>query len=181
MTNPAIGRVRTATNWSVILSVLMIVAGIVGIILPVALGLAVTVLIGWLLLASGILHLIFAWSAGRASGVIWELLVGLVYIAIGIYVLMHPVVGLASLTVGLGVYLFVEATLEFIQSFQLRAVPGAGWLVFDGIISLIIALMIWATWPWNIGWVLGTLVGVSMFVRGISRLALSLAVRRAAA
>lgn len=159
--------------------ILMIIAGILGIILPSVVGLAVTILIGWLLIASGILHLIYAWSAGLATAVIWEVLVGLVYVAIGCYVLVRPIVGLAGLTLGLGAYLFIEAILEFIQSFQLRTVPGAGWLVFDGIISLIIALLIWATWPSSIGWVLGTLVGVSMFVRGISRLALSMAVRRA--
>jgi uncharacterized membrane protein HdeD (DUF308 family) len=159
----------------------MIAVGILGVILPSVVGLAVAVLIGWLLIVSGILHLIFAWSAGRATAVIWEVLVGLVYLAIGFYILARPVVGLAGVTLGLGAYLFAEAILEFIQWLQLRTLPGGGWLLFDGIISLIIALMIWATWPSNIGWVLGTLVGVTMFVRGISRLAISLAVRRAVA
>lgn len=181
MTDAARGYVRSATSWSIVLSLLMIAAGILGIILPSAVGIAVTILIAWLLIASGILHLVFAWSAGRASSVIWEVLVGLVYLAIGLYVLARPVAGLAGLTLGLGAYLFVEAILEFIQSFQLRAVPGAGWFVFDGIISLIIAFMIWATWPSSVGWVLGTLVGVTMFVRGVSRLAISLALRRAIA
>ena len=180
MTTPARGYVRSATRWSIVLATLMIVAGILGIILPSAVGIAVTILIAWLLIASGILHIIYAWSAGRPQAVIWELLVGLVYLAIGLYVLARPVMGLAGLTLALGAYLFVEAILEFIQSFRLRMIPGAGWFLFDGVISLIIALMIWATWPSSIGWVLGTLVGVTMFVRGISRLAISLALLRAA-
>jgi len=91
---------------------------------------------------------------------------------------MNPLVGLASLTLALAVYLFVEGVLEFILSFRLRPLPGSGWLLFDGIITLILAIMIWKTWPSSSEWVIGTLVGISMLFSGISRLMLSLAARR---
>jgi len=68
--------------------------------------------------------------------------------------------------------------LEFILSFRLRPLPGSGWLLFDGIITLILAIMIWKTWPSSSEWVIGTLVGISMLFSGISRLMLSLAARR---
>jgi len=91
---------------------------------------------------------------------------------------MNPLVGLASLTLALAVYLSVEGVLEFILSFRLRPLPGSGWLLFDGIITLILAIMIWKTWPSSSEWVIGTLVGISMLFSGISRLMLSLAARR---
>jgi uncharacterized membrane protein HdeD (DUF308 family) len=59
----------------------------------------------------------------------------------------NPVAGLASLTIALAIYLFLEAVLEFVLGFKLRPLPGSGWLLFDGIITLILAVMIWRTWP----------------------------------
>jgi uncharacterized membrane protein HdeD (DUF308 family) len=156
----------------------MIVAGVFAIGVPMVAGVAVTVVVGWLLILSGVLHLAFAWRTGRAGGVLWELLLGVAYGAIGFYVLANPVAGLASLTFAVAVYLFVEGILEFILSFQLRPAPGAGWLLVDGIITLVLAVMIWTTWPSSAAWVVGTLVGISMLFSGITRLMLSLAVRR---
>jgi len=92
---------------------------------------------------------------------------------------MHPVTGLESLTLALAIYLFVEAILEFVLGFTLRPLPGSGWLLFDGIITLILAVMIWRTFPSSTGWVIGTLVGISMLFSGTSRLMLSLAARSA--
>jgi uncharacterized membrane protein HdeD (DUF308 family) len=99
------------------------------------------------------------------------------YIGIGVYILMNPVAGLASLTLWLAIYLFFEAVLEFAMGLKLRPHPGSGWLLFDGIVTLILAVLIWRTWPSNTEWVLGTLVGISMLFSGMSRLMLSLAAR----
>jgi Short repeat of unknown function (DUF308)/Protein of unknown function (DUF2630) len=109
-----------AITWSVALSVLMIVAGLLAIGLPVVAGIAVTAVVGWLLIFSGALHLAFVWRASRAGAVVWKILVGLVYGAIGFYLLARPAAGLASLTFAVAIYLFVEGVLEFILSFQLR-------------------------------------------------------------
>ncbi|HXX19442.1 MAG TPA: DUF308 domain-containing protein, partial [Candidatus Acidoferrum sp.] len=112
-----------------------------------------------------------------AGGLIWEVLVAILYGFIGVYLLMHPVRGLESLTLALAIYLLFEAILEFVLGLTLRPLPGSGWLFLDGIITLILAVMIWRTWPSNTGWAIGTLVGISMIFSGTSRLALSLAAR----
>ncbi|HJZ73990.1 MAG TPA: DUF308 domain-containing protein [Vicinamibacterales bacterium] len=178
MANELTSDVRRATTWSIAISVLMIAAGVLAIALPSSAGIAVTALVGWLLVFSGVLHLAFAWRGGRAGAVVWEILLGLAYGIVGFYVLANPVAGLASLTFAVAVYLFVEGVLEFAASFQLRPAPGAGWLLVDGIITLVLAIMIWSTWPSSAAWVVGTLIGISMFFSGITRLMLSLAVRR---
>lgn len=170
--------VKKALGWSIALSILMILAGCLAIAIPVAAGIAINLLVAWLLIFSGGAHLVFAWHTRSSGGLVWELLLGVVYIFVGGYLLMNPLVGLASLTLALAVYLFVEGVLEFILSFRLRPLPGSGWLLFDGIITLILAIMIWKTWPSSSEWVIGTLVGISMLFSGISRLMLSLAARR---
>jgi len=93
-------------------------------------------------------------------------------------VLINPVAGLASLTLALAVYLLFEAVLELVLSFRLRPLPGSGWLLLDGIVTLILAILIWRSWPSSSAWAIGTLVGISMLFSGIARLMLSVAARR---
>ena len=124
MANSITGDIHKATTWSIVLSVLMIAAGVLAIFSPAIAGVAVTVFFGWLLIFSGILHLAFAWQAGRAGAVVWEILVGMLYGGIGFYLLARPVAGLESLTLALAIYLVMEGVLEFILSFQLRPVAG---------------------------------------------------------
>ena len=181
MANSMTGDIHKATTWSIVLSVLMIAAGVLAIASPAIAGVAVTVFFGWLLIFSGILHLAYAWQAGRAGAVVWEILVGILYGGIGVYLLARPVAGLASLTLVLAIYLVTEGVLEFVLSFQLRPLPGSGWLLFDGIVTLVLAAMIGSAWPISSVWAVGTLVGVSMFSSGITRLMLSVAVRQAVA
>ncbi|HUJ32500.1 MAG TPA: DUF308 domain-containing protein [Candidatus Acidoferrum sp.] len=173
--------VKKAVGWSIGLSILLIVAGLLAIAVPQAAGIAVNLLVAWLLIFSGCVHLVFSWYTRTTGGFLWELLVGILYLFIGVYLIMHPVAGLASLTLALAIYLFFEAALEFALGIKLRPLPGSGWLFFDGIITLILAVMIWRTWPSSTEWVIGTLVGISMLFSGTCRLMLSLAARSVAA
>lgn len=169
---------RQSLNWSIAFSILMILAGILAIAMPPAAGLAVSLVVAWLLLFSGAMHLVFAWHTRTAGGAVWEVLLGLVYGFIGVYMLAQPVAGLATLTLALAIYLFLEAVLEFTLFSILRRRRGASWLLFDGVVTLILAVLIWRTWPSSAEWVIGTLVGISMLFSGASRLMLSLSARQ---
>jgi len=156
----------------------MILGGVLAIVIPPAAGVAVLVVVAWLLMISGAAHLVFAWHTRTAGGIVWELLLGVLYIFVGAYAFLNPVAGLASLTLVLAIYLFMEAALELILSFTLRPLPGSKWLLLDGIITLVLAILIWRSWPSSTEWVIGTLVGISMLFSGAARLSLSLAARR---
>jgi len=179
MSTTSLGTIaRESIGWSIGLSILMLLAGILAIVIPPAAGIAVLIVVAWLLTFSGAAHLVFAWHTRSTGGFIWELLLGILYIWVGVYALLHPVAGLASLTLVLAIYLFAEGVLELILSFRLRPMPGSNWLLFDGVITLILAILIWRTWPSSTEWVIGTLVGISMLFSGAARLSLSLAARR---
>ena len=165
-------------GWSIFLSILMIIAGLLAIFIPAISGVGVTIFIGWLLIFSSFTHFAYAWKIHVTSRRLWEILLGIVYLFAGIYLIMHPVAGLASLTLILAIYLFVEGILELILGFHLRPAPGWIWTVFNGIVTLILAIMIWRTWPASTVWAIGTLVGISMLFSGWSRLMLSLAAKR---
>lgn len=139
--------VKESLGWSIGLSVLVILAGILAIVVPPVAGIAVALLVACLLIFSGAVHLAFAWYTRTTGGFVWELLLGILYILGGAYLLFHPMAGLASLTLAMAIYLFGKGILEFLLALRLRPMPGAGWLLFDGIITMVLALMIWRTWP----------------------------------
>ena len=172
------GLVPKAINWSIALSVLLIIAGFFAVCVPALSGVAITLIFGWLMVISGITHFIFAFKTHTTGVIVWEILIGIIYLITGFYLILHPVAALFALTLILACYLFFEAIFEFVQYFQIRPRHGAGWLIVDGIITLILAIMSWRSWPASSVWVIGTLVGISMIFSGFSRLMLSLAAKR---
>lgn len=169
---------KRSIGWSIAIAILMIFAGIVGIAVPGMAGLAITTVFGWLLFFSAIMHLVYAFHARGTKAVLLEILLAIVYGWIGIYLLMHPLVGLVSLTLVLGVYLLIEGILEIVEAVRLRPHPGWGWIFFDGVLTLILGAIVWRSWPFSSAWAIGTLVGISMLFSGITRLMLSFAARR---
>lgn len=168
---------RHFTGWSIAVSLLMILAGVLAIGVPIAAGVAVNIVVAWLLVFAGVAHLVFGWHLRGVGGMIWQVLLGILYIGVGVYLLAHPVAGLATLTLALAIYLFLEGVLELILAFQIRARQARGWLALDGVVTLILGFMIWRTWPASTEWAIGTLVGISMIFSGSARLMLSMAAR----
>ena len=169
---------RQASGWSIVWGVLLIVFGIVAIGSPLLAAVAVNALIAWLIIFAGAVHVAVAFHAHGAGSLIWKLLVGLAYIFIGGYLLWHPLRGVASLTLLLASLFFIEGVLDVVLYFKLRPGRGAGWVLFDGLVTLLLALFIGFHWPSSSAWAIGTLVGVSMIMSGVTRVMMSLAVRR---
>lgn len=159
---------------------LLIVFGMLAIGLPFLAAIAVNVFIAWLIIFAGIVHLMVAFHAHRAGSLIWKLLVGLAYLAFGIYLVWHPVLGVLTLTLVVASLFLIEGVLEIALFFRMRATPGAGWVLFDGIVTLFLSGLIYARWPSDSLWAIGVLVGVSMIISGVTRLMLSFTVRRVA-
>jgi uncharacterized membrane protein HdeD (DUF308 family) len=178
--NP-VAAARHASSWSIVWGVLLILCGMLAIALPFYAALAVEILVGWLLIFAGVLHVIIAFHTHTAGSVIWRLLIGLAYGFVGAYILWRPIVGVTALTLVVAVLFLLEAVLEIILFFQLRPMHGAGWVLFDGIITLLLGLLIYLHWPSSTLWAIGILVGVSMIFSGVTRIALSSAARAALA
>jgi uncharacterized membrane protein HdeD (DUF308 family) len=170
--------VRHAFGWSIALAILMILAGMIAIVVPIVSGIAATLVVGWFFTMAGVLHFLFAWKLHTASGVFWELLLGFLYLFSGIYLIIHPLAGLLSLTLFLAAYFLFKGVVQIMHFFQMQPRHGSWWLLFDGIISLVLAVMIWRSWPASSVWAVGTLVGISLLFTGFSRLMLVLTAKR---
>jgi uncharacterized membrane protein HdeD (DUF308 family) len=173
--------VRQASTLSIAWGVLLVIFGMVAIGSPFLAAVAVNVFIAWLIILAGVVHVMLAFRAHEAGSKIWKLLVGLAYVVFGGYLIMHPVMGVASLTLILASLFLIEGILDIILFFQIRSLGGSGWVLGDGIITLLLGLMIYLRWPSSSAWAIGTLVGVSMIISGVTRVMMSLAVRKAAA
>ena len=170
--------VRHASTWSIIWGILLIVFGVLAIGAPFLAAVAVGVLIAWLIILAGVVHLILAFHVHRAGSMIWKLLVGLAYLFFGIYLLTHPALAVASLTLVLASLFLIEGILDIILFFKMRSMRGSGWVLGDGIITLLLGLLIYLQWPSSSMWTIGTLVGVSMIISGVTRVMFALAVRK---
>ncbi|MDE1156296.1 MAG: DUF308 domain-containing protein [Acidobacteriaceae bacterium] len=169
---------RESVNWSIGLSVLMILVGAVALAVPFAAGIALTSIIAWVLMILGVVHFWFAWHTRGAGAHIWEGIVAALYLFAGFFLFTHPLVGLVTITLLLGSYLMIKGVAELIGGLGARGVPGRGWLLLDGVVSLILSAVIWFHLLSAAIWVIGTLIGFSILFSGISRLQLSLAAKR---
>ena len=110
---------------------------------------------------------------------IWKALVGIAYLCFGAYLLVHPVLAVATLTLVLASLFVLEGILDIVLYVKMRPIHGSSWMLVDGIVSLLLGAMIYLQWPSSSGWAIGTLVGISLIFSGVARVMMSLAVRKA--
>jgi uncharacterized membrane protein HdeD (DUF308 family) len=178
--NNPVDIVRQASTLSIVWGVLLIVLGMVALGSPFLAAVAVNAAVAWLIVLAGAVHVMLAFRVHGAGSVIWKLLVGVAYICFGGYVILHPLLGVVSLTLLLASLFLIEGILNVVLFFKMRSLGGSSWLLVDGIITLVLGLMIYMQWPSSSAWAIGTLVGVSMIISGVARVMMSLGVRKAA-
>lgn len=160
------------------LAVSFIVLGTLAIVAPLVAGLAVTTLVGWLLVVGGLMHAANAFRTDSITRAVWQTMLGLFYVIAGLYFLAHPLIALGTLTIALACVLFFEAVMDGIAWFATRREDGAGWLLVNTLATAFLSVLIWLHWPSVSVWAIGTLVGLKLLVSGISRLMLVAAARR---
>ncbi len=157
-------------HWGTATGILLIVAGLFAFFLPLIAGIAITAVLGWILLFAALARLAYTWSTRSHGGVVWQTIVGLLYLAVAFYLILHPARALLTLTLLLAIYFVVEGIFELITYAGLRKLHRAGWFLWDGLITLLLGVLIWAQWPVSSVWAIGVLVGVSLVSSGVARL-----------
>jgi uncharacterized membrane protein HdeD (DUF308 family) len=137
---------------------------------PMATAAITTVLLGWALIFVGLAQFVFALYSQTIGNFFLKLLLSLVYGICGIALAFFPIAGVAALTGVLGTLLLIQAGLLAATALQLRPVDGWGWFLLDAATNLLLGILILAKWPSSSVWAIGTLVGVSVLMSGISRI-----------
>jgi uncharacterized membrane protein HdeD (DUF308 family) len=147
--------------------VVIAVLGVLAILAPLVTGVALSILLGALLVVGGLVHVAHAFRAGGWTGSLWQVALGVLYTVAGISLLANPVVGLATLTLLLIVYFAIEGIVEVVGGLLTRSDPRWGWVVASGVVSLLLAALLWAGFPSTAAWAIGLLVGIQLLSTGL--------------
>jgi len=167
---PASGAV---TLWGV----LTIILGVFAMGSPLITGLALAVLIGISMIVAGLAQTIYAFQAGSIGRGILRLLFGGITVLAGIAIIGQPGMALATLTLFLAIYFIVDGLTTLFASTAVAGGQGKGWVIFNGIVTLILGIIIWRGWPVSGAWAIGILLGVRLIFSGMTMLALGSVVR----
>jgi len=172
MADVATPDVRKAGGWVIVWGVLLIVAGVLAVLSPPMAALAADLLLGWLFVFAGIVQIVYAFQQRGHDGFGLKVLSGMLTLLLGIFLLIRPMAGIASIALLIGAFLLASGVSSVMLAFKLKPKAGWGWVLFDGLLSIVIALLIASGWPQSsIGFV-GILVGIVMIYGGVWRIVL---------
>jgi uncharacterized membrane protein HdeD (DUF308 family) len=170
--------VRHYSLWYLVQGVLMVVIGVLALIYPWIASVAIVRLLGWFLIASGILQGIGLIGARQAPHFWLELISAVLAIVIGLLLLRHTDAGLLFFSVLFLVYFMIEGIVKVIFALSIRPFPNWGWVLASGLIGILLAFYLWANLTTISDWMLGVLFGVLLIVEGAALSSLAWRVRR---
>uniref|UniRef100_B8HLT7 HdeD family acid-resistance protein n=1 Tax=Cyanothece sp. (strain PCC 7425 / ATCC 29141) TaxID=395961 RepID=B8HLT7_CYAP4 len=156
------------------MGVVLILLGLAAVVVPVVSTIVAETWIAVILIMAGSTKLIYAFQTREQGGFVWKLLLSILYLATAIMLFIYPLTSIITLTLLLGSYLLTEGVFELILAFRLRPQPNWTWVLSNGFVTLLLGGLILFQWPFNAPWLIGTLVGASVFMTGLSRVMLAL-------
>ena len=167
-------KVGSSVKW---MGWLSIIFGILAIAMPWVAGQSILLMVGALVMAAGVLRMIWAFKAGSLGKGILVFLIGVLTLLAGIAVIAHPVMSSAILTVMLAVYFFVDGFSELMAAFSLK--EGKGWLIFDAVVTILLGIMIFTGFPLAGTVAIGVFLGIKLLFGGVTMLTVRSAVKNA--
>ena len=177
MSDPLAQAARQGGGSVAIFGVVTIILGLIAMGAPLMAGKWVAIMVGLLLVAAGIARVIWAFRAESLGRGALKLLLGGLTLLAGLMVLANPLFGLGMLTLMLAGYFIVDGIFEIMGAFQVKPAKGWGFLLFGGLVSLALGIMIWRQFPVSGAWAVGILVGVKLLFAGLSMVFVGSAVR----
>ena len=167
-------------HWRLFLAqgIVLIVLGLLAVALPNIATLAIEILVGWLFFVGGIFRAVSVWQSRRLPGFGWALLSAVLAVVLGLVLILQPLAGVLTLTMVLIAIFIVEGIAGIVVAIEFRQhLRSWGWVLFSGLIDLLLAWLIWQGWPSSAGWAIGLLVGINMLFFGLSLVMTALAAR----
>jgi uncharacterized membrane protein HdeD (DUF308 family) len=168
--------IRHKWGWLLVLGISMVLLGTIALFITPAATLGTVLVLGWLLVFSGIVEAIQAFRVRRWGGIFLHLIGGVLGVLVGLLVVTHPVAGALAWTLLFASFFTVIGMFRLVASIRLKF-PNWGWAAFDGAITLLLGVLLWIDWPGSGIWFLGFAVGISLLLRGWSYVMFAIAVR----
>jgi uncharacterized membrane protein HdeD (DUF308 family) len=169
-------------HWKAFLieGILLVVLGLAAMIVPPLASLAVTIFLGWMFLISGVAGLALTFWARGMPGFWWSLISAALAVLAGGILLARPVQGVLTLTIVVGAYFLAEGVASIMYALEHRRELSErwSWMLFAGILDILIAGMIITGLPGSAEWAVGLLVGINLLFGGASLIGMALAARK---
>ncbi len=172
---------RKAGIWVTVWGVFLIIIGIVAIMQPAVAALSFSLLLAWIFVFAGVVEGVYAFHQRAESGFMWKLLAAVATLALGVIMLTNPIASIATLALVIGAFIFASGISSVMLGLSLKGQAGSGWVLFDGALSIVLAVLIAMGWPQNSIAFIGILVGICLISGGMWRIMLGRALRAGAA
>jgi uncharacterized membrane protein HdeD (DUF308 family) len=176
----ATGLDSLSPGWSLALGILLILAGVLALVHPVMAALAAAIYVGWFAIIAGVIAIVVAIRTRSEPNFGWRIAVGILYLLLGFLLVSNPVAGAATLALFVGALMACSGVVEIMLAMRRRPRAGWGWLLANGILSLLLAVMIVIGWPMESLVLIGYLVGFQIIFCGIARVALAMSAKKTA-
>jgi uncharacterized membrane protein HdeD (DUF308 family) len=180
VTSGLLDGIKKNARLAVIMGIIMVICGVLAVGSPFAAGVYVTIFVGVMLAFGGIAQCFLAFQAGAFGKGLLIFVVGALTAAAGFYIFNQPLEGLATITLFLTAYFIVTGIFELVSAFQIRPAEGWGMMLFNGIVTLLLGIMIWSEFPLSGAWAVGVLFGIKLIFSGWSLIFIGRSVRGAA-
>src|SRR6516164_5266496 len=158
--------VKRYALWYLIEGVLLVVARILAIIYPVIASAAVVVLLGWLLIISGVLQGLSLIGARHVPHFWLQLVSVLLAVLVGLLLLRDPAQGMLTIALLLIVFFMIEGVSKVVFALTIRPFLNWGWVLASGLVGIVLALILWVNLPVAAVWLIGLLLGVNLISVG---------------
>ena len=158
--------IKRHSLWYMIQGILMMLAGLVALLFPLVSSVAIILLLGWLLIISGILQGISLIGASNVPHFWLQLISVVLSIVIGLMFLNDPGGGLVALTLLLVVFFIVGGMARIVFALTIRPLSDWGWVLASGIIGVLLGIYLFASLPITAAWILGLLFGIQLLSEG---------------
>ena len=156
------------------LGLVLIVVGIIAIGAPLATTIVAKVFLGWVLLMAGVSQVLHAFATRGWRGFLGELLLGALYIAVGVWLAFFPLAGIIGLTVLLAATFVADGLLKLQIGWRVRPESGWFWMIVSGLVAIVAGVLLVMGLPSTATWAIGLLAGVNILVSGIAFLSVAL-------
>ena len=171
--------IKRHSLWYMIQGILMMVAGFVALLFPLVSSVAVILLLGWLLIISGILQSVSLIGASKVPHFWLQLISVVLSIVIGLMFLNDPGGGLVALTLLLVVFFIVGGMARIVFALTIRPLSDWGWVLASGIVGVLLGIYLFASLPITAAWILGLLFGIQLLSEGAALTYMTWKIRRA--
>ena len=149
---------------------LSIIFGALAIAMPWIAGQSILLMVGALVIAAGIMRMIWAFQAGSLGKGVLVFLIGVLTLLAGFAVVASPLMSSAILTIMLSIYFFVDGLSEFFAAFSIQ--EGKGWLLFDAVVTVLLGIMLFTGFPLAGTVAIGVFLGIKLVFVGVTMLSL---------